>query len=111
MRAVRTLMRIVGRTLVGLAGLAGAAAVAGRIAFERQMAGRSTPCWPLGGRRPRGPYAKGSPGCPARRLEETNVWRSHLPGSAVLGVVASAPPRPRVRPRPSFGHGDHLSAP
>jgi hypothetical protein len=39
MRAVRTLMRIVGRTLVGLAGLAGAAAVAGRMAFERQMAG------------------------------------------------------------------------
>jgi len=27
------------KTLVGLAGLAGAAAVAGRIAFERQMAG------------------------------------------------------------------------
>ena len=38
MRAVRTLMRI-GGTFVGLAGLAGAAAVAGRIAFERQMAG------------------------------------------------------------------------
>ena len=36
---MRTLMRIVGRTLVGGAGLAGAAAVAGRIAFERQMAG------------------------------------------------------------------------
>jgi hypothetical protein len=43
MRAVRTLMRIVGRTLVGLAGpsrACRAAAVAGRIAFERQMAGK-----------------------------------------------------------------------
>ena len=39
MRAVRTLMRIVGRPSSAWPGSPGPPAVAGRIAFERQMAG------------------------------------------------------------------------
>jgi hypothetical protein len=39
MSTMRKVMRVVGRTLVGLVGLAGAAAVVGRIVLERRIAG------------------------------------------------------------------------
>ena len=52
---MRKLMVIVGRALVGLVGLGGAATGVGRIVLERQIASEIDACLPMPARRPRRP--------------------------------------------------------